>query len=56
MYSTWFIWFVVFIIILLIYLSRRKRRKAIARRYLKYKRNPELRRKEVEIMRELVSL
>lgn len=54
MRSIWYIWLVVFIL-LLIYLPRKRRRKAKAKQYLKYKKKPELRRKELLIMKELVS-
>lgn len=45
----------VLIFVFLIYLPGKKRRRAIAKKQLKYKKEPELRRERIVIMKELVS-
>ena len=55
MQNTWYIWFVVLAAIFLLYLHRKRRRKFAAIRHVKYRKNSEQRRKDIAIMKELLS-
>ena len=55
MQNTWYIWLVVLAWIFLLYLLRKRRRKSAAIRHVKYRKNSEQRRKDIAIMKELLS-
>ena len=55
MLNTWYIWLVVLAWIFLLYLLRKRRRKSAAIRHVKYRKNSEQRRKDIAIMKELLS-
>ena len=55
MQNTWYIWLVVLAWLFLLYLLRKRRRKSAAIRHVKYRKNSEQRRKDIAIMKELLS-
>ena len=55
MQNTWYIWLVVLAWIFLLYLLRKRRRKSAAIRHVKYRKNSEQGRKDIAIMKELLS-
>ena len=55
MQNTWYIWLVVLVWIFLFYLHRKRRQKSAAIRHVKYRKNSEQRRKDIAIMKELLS-